>query len=72
MKLWALSNLEKGVFWECEYRDEDEGPTEPQVLNFPLATDHLYPPKVTCPEAGLAADDAGAEVKPMCAVFLIT
>ncbi|KAI0780323.1 hypothetical protein C8Q74DRAFT_1330835 [Fomes fomentarius] len=61
VKLWALSNVEKDIFQECEYRDEEEGPTEPQVLNFPLATDHLYP----CPEAGLTADDVKSEVKPI-------
>ena len=60
-KSWSLKALEESInlFPELEYKDEDEGPLDMKVLNYPLATDYLYEPEDPCP-----AYDAQIEVSP--------
>ncbi|RPD54181.1 hypothetical protein L226DRAFT_510120 [Lentinus tigrinus ALCF2SS1-7] len=43
-KLWSLKICEEDPFLEIPVNEEEEAPLDATILNFPLATDHLYPP----------------------------
>ncbi|KAI0708170.1 hypothetical protein C8T65DRAFT_211541 [Cerioporus squamosus] len=44
-RLWSLKNMEEDPFPEIRVGEDEEGPLDTAILNFPLATDHLYPPE---------------------------
>ncbi len=38
-----LRTMEENPFPEIQIGEDEEGPLDAAILNFPLATDHLYP-----------------------------
>ncbi|RDX47112.1 hypothetical protein OH76DRAFT_1527023 [Lentinus brumalis] len=59
-ELWSLRTLEEDPFPEFQIGEDEEGPLDTTILNFPLATDHLYPREQ---ENTVAKQPCGASVE---------
>lgn len=59
-KFWSLENLRTLTFAEAEYDDskEDQNVDVSKLLNYPSASDDLYPPRV---EDSITENDAAAD-----------